>query len=377
VDVALFVLRHEEADRVPVSDFFWGAFIRRWRQALGLSPDADIYQYYDLDWRVTLPNMDPKIRAFEVLKENDEEVVVRTGFGAVIRKRFDLAMPAFVGFDTDTIDALEAMEFDDPRDERRFFAAGDNQIAGVGDGFERNSPAWIESVKQIHADFPTYGSVCEGHEMLWRIIGSENAMMWIAEEPERLGRQIERICGFALELTKAQIRAAGGRLDGMVVWGDVAYKKGMLFSPDYWRRWFKPGVKAIVDLCHENGLPVIYHGCGNSTRIFEDFIETGIDAYNPLEAKAGMDVIELRRKFGHRIGFCGNMDVLLWANGSDEDVRAAVLRKLNAATGGGYIFQSDHSVPDNISPERYEFVLRLVREKGAYPLSLGEFDVEV
>ncbi len=370
-------LRHKEADRVPVSDFFWGSFIRRWRQELGLSHDADIYRHYDLDWRVTLPNMDPKIRAFEVLRQDDEEVVVRTGFGAVIRKRFDLAMPAFVSFDTNTIEALEAMEFDDPWDERRFSAAGDNQIAGVGDGFERNTPAWIESVKQIHADFPIYGSVCEGHEMLWRIIGSENAMMWMAEDPERLGRQIERICRFSLELTKAQIRAADGRLDGMVVWGDVAYKKGMLFSPAYWRKWFKPGVKAIVDLCHENGLPVIYHGCGNSTRIFEDFIETGIDAYNPLEAKAGMDVIELRRKFGHRIGFCGNMDVLLWANGSDEDVRAAVLRKLNAAKGGGYIFQSDHSVPDNISPERYEFVLRLVREKGAYPLSLGEFDVEV
>jgi hypothetical protein len=321
--------------------------------------------------------MDPRIRAFEVVKQNDEEVVVRTGFGAVIRKRFDQAMPAFVSFDTGTLDALEALEFDDPWDERRYFAAGDNQIAGVGDGFERNSQPWIDSVRQVHSDFPVYGSVCEGHEMLWRIVGSENTMLWIAEEPERLGRQIERICAFALELAKAQIKAADGRLDGMVVWGDVAYRKGMLFSPAFWRRWFKPGVKAIVDVCHENGLPVIYHGCGNSARIFEDFIETGIDAYNPLEAKAGMDVIELRRQFGHRIGFCGNMDVLLWANGSEGEVRASVLRKLNAAKGGGYIFQSDHSVPDNIAPERYESVLRLVREKGVYPLSLGEFDLEV
>ena len=95
----------------------------------------------------------------------------------------------------------------------------------------------------------------------------------------------------------------------------------MFFSPAYWRKWFKPGVKAIVDVCHENGLPVIYHGCGNVEPIFDDFIETGVDAYNPLEAKAGMDVVELRRRYGHRIGFCGNMDVLLWANGSDEESR--------------------------------------------------------
>ena len=82
----------------------------------------------------------------------------------------------------------------------------------------------------------------------------------------------------------------------MVIWGDVAYRKGLFFSPDYWRRYFKPVVKAIVEECHQHGLPVIYHGCGNVRRIFQDFIEIGVDAYNPLEAKAGMDVVALRRQ---------------------------------------------------------------------------------
>ncbi len=363
-------LRHEEADRVPVSDFFWGGFLRRWKEELGLPADADIYRYYDLDWQVTLPNMDPHIRPFETLSESAEEVTVRTGFGAVLRKKFDQAMPAFVRFDTDTLGKLEALEFDPPSDPRRYFSAGDNQIAGVGDGFERNSPPWIETVKKIHPDFPVYGSVCEAHEMLWRIVGSENVMYWIGEEPERLGAQIQRIGDFCVGLAQAQIEAAGGLLDGMVVWGDVAYRKCMLFSPVYWRRWFKPVVKRLVDVSHAAGLPVIYHGCGNARKIFEDFIECGIDAYNPLEAKAGLDVAELRKALGHRLAFCGNMDVLLWAEGSLDRIRAEVLRKLEAARGGGFIFQSDHSVPSNISAERYEFVLNLVREYGRYPLQL-------
>ncbi len=120
---------------------------------------------------------------------------------------------------------------------------------------------------------------------------------------------------------------------------------------------------------------MIYHGCGNVNRIFEDFIEIGVDAYNPLEAKAGLDVVDLRRRFGHRIAFCGNMDVALWANGTPEELRAAALRKLNAAKGGGYIFQSDHSVPSNISAASYEYVLNLVRRHGTYPLQLEEFDL--
>ena len=50
-------LRHEEPDRVPISDFFWGGFTRRWRQELGLSDDANPYYHYELDWIVTVPNM--------------------------------------------------------------------------------------------------------------------------------------------------------------------------------------------------------------------------------------------------------------------------------------------------------------------------------
>src|SRR5574338_942033 len=95
-------LAHQEGDCVPVSDFFWGAFVRRWREETGAPKDADIYRYYDLDWRVTIPNMDPWIRPFEIVEENEREVIVRTGFGATIRKRLDLPMPAFLGFDTDS-----------------------------------------------------------------------------------------------------------------------------------------------------------------------------------------------------------------------------------------------------------------------------------
>jgi len=365
-------LRHVEPDRVPLSDFFWGGFLRRWREELGLPADADPYRYYDLDWQVTLPNMDPHIRPFETLSESAGEVTVRTGFGAVLRKKFDQAMPAFLGFETDSLEKLGALEFDSPWDERRFLSAGDNQIAGVGDGFERNSPAWIETVKRIRPDFPVYGSVCEAHEMLWRIVGSENVMYWIGESPDRLGAEIERVGRFCVELAQAQIRAADGLLDGMVVWGDVAYKKCMLFSPAYWRKWFKPVVSELVRVCHDAGLPVIYHGCGNARKIFEDLIECGIDAYNPLEAKAGLDVVELRRELGHKLAFCGNLDVRLWAEGSFEEIGSEVLRKLEAARGGGYIVQSDHSVPSNISAQRYEFVVNLVRRHGQYPLAIGQ-----
>ena len=326
-------LRHEEPDRIPISDFFWGGFVRRWRKELNLPADASPYDYYDLDFIVTTPNMDPVIRSFETIRENEKEVVIKTGFLATLRKRFDFPMPEFMAFDIDTIEKLEAFTFDDPADPRRFFSAGDNQIAGVGDGFERNSPAWIETVKKLYPDFPVYGSMIECSECLTRLVGQENSLFWMGMYPDRLGECINRIGQFYLDCTKAQIEAAGGLLDGFVIWGDVAYKESLLFDPEYWRAYFKPWVKAMIEECHKNNLPVIYHGCGNVNAIFEDFIGMGLDAYNPLEVKADMDAVRLKNLYGDKIGYCGNNDIQLWETGDLELIKRETLRKLNAAKG--------------------------------------------
>lgn len=369
--------RHQEGDRVPISDFFWGAFVDRWRRELKLPADANPYDYYDLDWIVTMPNMDPRIQSFETIKEDETEVVVRTGFRTVMRKKFDFPMPEFISWDLDTIEKLEAFSFDDPYDRRRYFEAGDNQIAGVGDGFERNSPAWIDTVKRLHPDFPVFGSMIECSECITRLLGQENALLWMGMYPEQFGKQINRIGAFYLHSLKAQIQAADGLLDGMVIWGDVAFKQTMLFDPEYWREYFKPWVKAMIDECHKHKLPVIYHGCGNVELIFEDFIEMGLDAYNPLEVKANMDAVELKLKYGNKIGYCGNSNIQVWETGDRELIRKEVLRKLNAAKGGGYIFQSDHSVTSEVSGPTYDYIVSLVREYGTYPLRLEEMDEDI
>ena len=370
-------LLHQEPDRVPISDFFWGGFTERWRRELGLPADASPYYHYDLDWIVTVPNMDPWIRPFETIRETPEEIVVKTGFGAIMHKHFEFPMPEMHSWETDSFEKLEAARFDDPRDARRFHSAGDNQIAGVGDGFQRNSPPWIETVKSLRPDFPVYGSIIEVSECLTRLIGQENTMLWMAEHPERMGEIINRIGACYLEMTLAELEAGAGLLDGFVIWGDVAYKKCTFMSPRYWREYFKPWVRQMAEAAHAAGLPVIYHGCGNVKAIFEDYIDMKIDAYNPLEVKAGMDAVELRRLYGHRIGFCGNSDMQVWESGDREAIRREVLRKLNAAKGGGYIFQSDHSVSSAVSGHTYDYIVNLVREHGRYPIRLGEFEEPV
>jgi len=150
----------------------------------------------------------------------------------------------------------------------------------------------------------------------------------------------------------------------------VAYVKGMLFGAPRWRAMFKPHVKALIELCHQHDLMVIYHGCGNALDIFDDMVELGLDGYNPVEAKSGLDVVQLKEQYAGKLAFVGNIDVRVLESNDPDAIRREVAYKLRAARGGGWVFQSDHSVSSNVKPESYELAIRTLRELGNYPLEV-------
>ena len=185
--------RMEEPDRIPMGEFFWGGFVSRWKKELGLPDNANPYYYYDLDWIVVNPNMDPHIRQFETLLETETEVQVKTGFEVIMRKKYDFPMPEMMRWEVDTIQKLLDFKFDDPYDRRRYFETHDDHINGVGDGFERNTPPWIERVQAHRPDFAVFGSVAEISECLTRLIGQENAMLWMLMHYEEFPLALEKI----------------------------------------------------------------------------------------------------------------------------------------------------------------------------------------
>jgi uroporphyrinogen-III decarboxylase len=377
IDRVIKALNHEEPDRVPVGEFFWTNFIRRCKAELDVGDDFDPYRYWDLDMVVLTVNMDPKITGIEVLEDTPERKVVKTGFGATIERVSTLPMPHFADFDYASFEAVEALEFDDPYDPRRFFEPIDDQLNSVGDELNLNLRPWIERVNDYARDLCVFGATCEPHELVWRIMGSENVMIKMAEDPDRFARIIDRLGDFAAAIADAQIKAADGKLSGLYIWGDIAYVNGMMFSPRYWREVYQPQLKKITDVIHGHGLKAIYHSDGDLHLILDDLIEGGIDGLNPLEAKARMDVLEFKRTHGDRLCFDGNLNVQVLETNDRDQVRELVLTRLNAAKGGGYILQSDHSVPDNVAPATYDYVIQLAREYGRYPLNLGEYDRDV
>jgi uroporphyrinogen decarboxylase len=80
-----------------------------------------------------------------------------------------------------------------------------------------------------------------------------------------------------------------------------------------------------------------------------------------------MDVIELKREYGDKIALMGGIDVRVMADGTDEELEEEIGNKITIAKeNGGYIYHSDHSVPNNVSFPRYQRVIELIHQYGSY-----------
>jgi uroporphyrinogen decarboxylase len=120
------------------------------------------------------------------------------------------------------------------------------------------------------------------------------------------------------------------------------------------------------------GLTVIKHTDGNLWPIIDMIIDSGIDCLDPIDPLAGMDLAEVKAKYGDRVALKGNVDCAeTMTFGTPEDVIAETKEALRkGAPGGGFILSSSNSIHSSVKPENYTAFLETWREYGRYPLTL-------
>jgi uroporphyrinogen-III decarboxylase len=154
-----------------------------------------------------------------------------------------------------------------------------------------------------------------------------------------------------------------------VLWAeDLGYGKGPLISPRQFRYLFLEANKARARNVKEKfGKWILKHCCGNVNALMDDFIDIGYDAYQSIQPTAGMDICELKRKFGSRITLWGGVAVENLVGGSPEDVRGDVRRAMACAKPGGrFILGSSHSVAVGTKYENYMAMLDEFRKLCQY-----------
>jgi uroporphyrinogen decarboxylase len=342
-------LAGETPDRVGIHESFWAATLNRWRTE-GMPADADAGDYFGTELR-TLGLNNSFLLPSEEIERTDEYIITRDGWGMTVRNWLD---------HRSTPELLDFAVTDRARwDELKVRLTSD---AGRVDWekSQQNYDRW-----RAEGKFIAFSAV-PGYEATWRKVGPEALLMAIAADPDWVREMYEYDTALMVRLAE-EMFARGFDFDGAFYYDDLGYRNGLLFSPRAYREQLRPCHRRLCDVFRKRGLPVLLHTCGNVIEIIPDLIDAGFTCLQPLEVKAGMDLVALAEQYGDRLAFMGGVDVRTMFEGAEDKLEAEIATKLAAGKRArGYIYHSDHSVTPQVSLAGYQRVLRLVRAYGRY-----------
>jgi uroporphyrinogen decarboxylase len=330
-------IKRQEIDRIPIMDSPWAGTIARWHRE-GMPHNVSWIDFFGVDSPVYIGvDTSPRYPG-KVLEETDDYVISTTGWGVTL-KNFKVldSTPEFIDYYVNTPEHWEeAKARMTPTDDRINW-----------NWLKQNYPIWKKNDEYISGGFWFGFDVTHS----W-MVGTETLLVGMYENPE----WVKDIIGHYLEMDLAlftKIWDAGYHFDAINWPDDMGYKGTQFFSIDMYREIIKPFHKKACDWAHERGINVELHSCGNIEKFIPDLIEIGIDCLNPIEVKAGMDPVKLKRLYGDKLAFRGGINAVLWDNIdaiSEEMHKVIPVMKENQ----GYIFSSDHSIPNSVSLENFK-----------------------
>ncbi len=339
----------EIPDRVPLSDSYWQTTLARWAEE-GLPQDVPPNEHFGTD-EIVFISGDYSLQLPE--RTIEQSAMARTYWDSDGALRRDLHTPD--GWTSQWLD-FKIKGRDDWRRLRPQLAYNDSRIPdGALEQYHKAKDA---------AKFVCFGAHACFHPT-WSRIGMERELILMLEEPDFMHEMYAAHVDLVIEIFEA-MRKRGMRFDGARMADDLGYQASPLISPALYRELVYPHHKRLCDHFAERGLKTMLHSDGNIAPLIPHFLAAGFAALHPLEVKAGLDLSTLREQYGKRLILFGNIDVRKLA-GTREEIEEEIGTKLRAAgPSGGYIYHSDHSVPNNVSLDNYRFALDMVRRLGRY-----------
>jgi len=221
----------------------------------------------------------------------------------------------------------------------------------------------FEQVKMLLPDgMGVIGQYGDIFTMTWEMMGFETFSMALFENPALILELNDKLGNLVLSMF--EYFAQSDVVDVLWYSDDIAFTNGLLMSPDVLRKYIFPWIKKIGDLAKLYNKPFIYHTDGILYDVFEDIIESGVDAIHPIEPKA-MKIKDVKEQYGDRLCLIGHVDVDLLCRGTRDQVRAKVKQNIDeAGFNGGYCVGSGNSIPDYINFENYVAMNEAARDFG-------------
>ena len=341
--------QHQEADRVPMMDYPWDTTLQRWYRE-GLPPNVDYVEYFELDRfgqiHVDISTQYPE----EGIEETDEYTILKTAWGATLKNwRHIASTPEFHDFTiTGPDEWKKAKERMQPTLDRIPW-----------EYLKREYPRWRKEGYWVTAGFWFGFDVSHS----WAV-GTERFLTAMALNPDWCQDMFQHYLDQCIALMEL-VWQAGYEFDCISWPDDMGYKYKQFFSMKMYRQSLKPYQKQAIDWAHSKGAKAHLHSCGNIVPFIPELVEIGLDALNPLEVKAGMDPLQIKKEFGKNLVLHGGINAVNWTD--EEKILAEMEEKIPVLKeSGGYIFASDHSIPDSVSFPTFTKIIQAYKKLGAY-----------
>jgi len=226
-----------------------------------------------------------------------------------------------------------------------------------------------EVVNKYKGERAIVASFADPFNVANEVRGAAEHYMDFVRNPDFVDRLAGMIRDYYLKYIRNCIQVGA---DIIFITGDYATTKWPMLSNEHLAKHVIPVLKSLVDETKSLGAYALKHTDGNIWPIIDMIIDSGIDGLHPIDPLAGMDLGEVKEKYGHRICLMGNVDcayTLTW--GTLEEVREEVKRCIRqAAQGGGLICMSSNSIHSAVKPENYVEMVKAIHEYGKYPISI-------
>ena len=356
-EVIRTLLNKELPDRVGLQEHFWPHIIPNAWGAQGIEPGTNFQERFNLDLQSLcfFATPGPRPDLSKVVEESDEWIVRRDAWGASFKTwKHKSGTPEHVAFSVTSPDVWKA-------DYRDAFMAIDVRNHVDLDAFrERYAEA------KAGDRFVTYSGLFVFEE-LRKVLGDMAMLESLLLEPEWVTDFCTCVTQKCMEYFQL-IFTEVGLPDGMHMYDDLGYTAAPFASPACHRELIHPHHVKLFDMFKGYDLPIILHTCGDFRPHLPCIVESGVDCIQAMEAKTGMNVLEMAKEYKNDLCFMGNINVQVLETGDREKIREECLGKLNGMKDmrAPYIYMSDHSIPPSVALADYEYMLELYKDNCKY-----------
>jgi uroporphyrinogen decarboxylase len=348
------ILRRQPVDRIGLFEHFWGDTQSAWTARGNIPPGTNFSDHFGFDLEMCWPfnyvaDLDWKD---EILEETAETRLFRNGNYAVFRThKLHDSTPEHVDFLVKDRAGWE--EHIKPRltaDRRRI-------------NFEAYREAKANA-RRANRFFAWSG--VNVFEIMKDVCGHQYMLIGMADDPDWVRDMADTFARLTVELQET-LFAEEGWPDGIWYYEDMGFKHRPFMSPAMYREIVLPAHKSTIGFAKSRNLPVILHSCGFVEPLVPGLLEAGIDCLQVIEVKAGMNLLKLYKDYGERLSFMGGIDVRTVYTNDRAVIDAELESKIPIVKGHyGYVLHSDHSIPNTVNYETYQYFIQKGLELGTY-----------